>query len=332
MSALNSVASDIVKITPFAERLKESGLAPLTARSVEILQINVGRRCNLACKHCHLEAGPNRTETMPRAVLERCLAIARNPAIAVIDITGGAPELNPDLAWFIERAAGLARRLIVRSNLVILLQEPYRSFVDVYCRNGVEVVGSLPDPHGARTDRQRGEGVFARDLAAIRRLNERGYAEEGSGLVLDLVHNPVGAYLPGSQQALEQEYKRRLWSEHGVRFNRLFCLTNNPSGRYLDYLVRSGNYADYMESLVNAYNPDAAGKVMCRTTLSVGWDGKLYDCDFNQALGLAVNHGAPDHLDGFDLQRLSTREIAVANHCYACTAGSGSSCQGEVRA
>ena len=248
----------------------------------------------------------------------------------MIDITGGAPELNPELAWFLDETAKLDKRLIVRSNLAILSDEPYASFIDVYSRNYVEIVGSLPDPHGAITDRQRGTGVFERAIKVIRLLNGRGYGLEGSSLVLDLVHNPVGALRPGPQKCLEQEYKRRLWADHGVRFNSLFTLTNNPCGRYLAFLVQSENYAHYMTGLAQAFNPGAAGNVMCRTMLSVAWDGRLYDCDFNQARGLPVDHGAPDHIDRFDPALLSTREIVVSDHCYACTAGAGSSCQGTV--
>ena len=224
----------------------------------------------------------------------------------------------------------LTKGLLCGSNLVILHDNAYASYIDLYCRNNVEIVGSLPDPHGAKTDRQRGAGVFTRVIEVIKLLNGRGYGMDGSRLVLDLVHNPVGAFMPGPQKSLEQEYKRQLWADHGIRFNRLFTLTNNPCGRYLTYLIQSENYAEYMTALANAYNPDAAGNVMCRTMLSVAWDGRLYDCDFNQALGLPVDHGAPDHIDRFDLAWLSTREIVVADHCYACTAGAGSSCQGAV--
>jgi len=314
----------------FSERLRESGLLPLRARSVEILQINVGRRCNLSCRHCHLEAGPRRTESMPWPVLEKCLDIASDPSITAIDITGGAPELNPHLAAFIERAARLEKRIIVRSNLVILDKEPYRRFIDLYARCGVEVVGSLPDLHAAKTDRQRGPGVFERVIPALRELNSRGYGREGTGLSLDLAHNPVGAYLPGPQKVLEEEYRRRLLADYGVTFNTLFCLTNNPVGRFLDFLLKSDNYEGYLRDLVDAYNPGTAGNVMCRSLLSVAWDGSLYDCDFNQALGLTVDHGAPDHIDRFDFGKLRQREITVGNHCYACTAGAGSSCRGAL--
>jgi radical SAM/Cys-rich protein len=317
-------------IKPFAEQLKDSGLSPFTAQAVEILQINLGRLCNLSCKHCHLEAGPNRTEIMSRKVLESCLAIAKNSAVSVIDITGGAPEMNPHLPWFVTEASKLGKRLIVRSNLVILREDPFRDYIDLYTRNKVEIVGSLPDIHGDKTDRQRGAGVFSKEISVIRELNALGYGREDSGLVLDLVHNPVGAFLPGSQKTMEFEFKRILLTEHGLLFNHLFCLTNNPSGRYLDYLVRSGNYEDYMQALIAAFNPSAAAKAMCRSTLSVGWDGQMYDCDFNQALNLPVNHGAPWHINQFDLPVLAQREIVVANHCYACTAGSGSSCQGAT--
>jgi radical SAM/Cys-rich protein len=267
---------------------------------------------------------------MDRSVFEKCLHVLSEYPIGTIDITGGAPEMNPHLPWFISQAAKLGRRLLVRSNLLILLEPEYRHFLDLYARHKVEVVSSLPDYNGPRTDRQRGAKVFERVVAVIRMLNAMGYGGPESGLILDLVHNPVGAYLPGSQEALTLEYKTHLAKEHGVTFNRLFCLTNCPVGRYLEYLVRSENYDDYMTELVNAFNLSALDSVMCRSTLSVGWDGKLYDCDFNQMLALPVNHGAPEHIDIFDFDQLKTRQIVVANHCYACTAGAGSSCQGTL--
>lgn len=317
-------------VPPFADKVRSAIRQPLAARGVEILQVNVGKLCNLRCKHCHVGAGPERTEVMSRQTMEQCLAIARESSITTIDITGGSPEVNPDMAWFISQAAALGRRLMVRSNLAILLDSSYRHFVDLYAGRGVEVVGSLPDYMEERTDRQRGKQIFHRTIEAMKLLNARGYGKKGTGLVLDLVHNPAGAYLPGPQPALEQEYRSRLEREHGVVFNRLFCLTNCPLGRYLEYLLRTDNYQDYMQALANAFNPAAAENAMCTTTLSVGWDGKLYDCDFNQTLELPVDHGAPSHIDVFDLRKLSAREIMVNNHCYACTAGSGSSCQGAT--
>ena len=303
---------------------------PLFAQDIQILQLNIGRRCNLRCKHCHVEAGPDRKEIMDRSIFEKCLEILNDYDVGTIDITGGSPEMNPHLPWFITEAAKLDRRMLVRSNLVILLEKDYREVIDFYAASKVEVVTSLPDYQAQRTDRQRGAGVFQRVIQAMRELNRKGYGRPDSGLILDLVHNPVGAYLPGSQEALTQEYKRRLKHDHGVEFNHLFSLTNSPVGRYLEYLIRTENYDDYMVELIDAFNLAAVENVMCRTTLSVGWDGKLYDCDFNQMLAMTVNHGAPTHIDIFDFTQLRQRQIVIANHCYACTAGSGSSCQGAL--
>lgn len=312
---------------PYAS-FDEKLLRPLFAEDIHILQLNVGRRCNLTCKHCHVSAGPDRKELMGRPVLEKCLRILEKHPIGTIDVTGGAPEMNPHLTWFIEQAARLRRRLLVRTNLLILLDAEYRHFLDLYTDNRVEVVTSLPDYNAQRTDRQRGKGAFEGIIQVMRDLNARGFGQPGSGLKLDLVYNPVGAYLPGSQEALAQEYRQRLAREHGVVFNQLFCLTNCPVGRYLEYLIRTDNYEDYMNELINAFNLSAVDNVMCRTTLSVGWNGKLYDCDFNQMLEMPVNHGSPDHIDIFDFEKLKTRRIVIANHCYSCTAGAGSSCQG----
>lgn len=240
--------------------------------------------------------------------------------------------MNPHLEWFIGKAARLNRRLIVRSNLTLLAEKPYRHFMNVFVQNKVEIVTSLPDYLETKSDRQRGAGVFGRIIEALRELNLRGYGMKNSGLRIDIVHNPVGAYLPGSQAALEREYHARLLAEYGVHFNRLFCLTNLPIGRYLDYLIESGNFEDYLSTLWHSFNPVAVDNVMCLTTLSVGWDGSLYDCDFNQMLDLTVNHGAPAKITNFDMGKLKNREIVINNHCYGCVAGSGSSCQGETTA
>jgi radical SAM/Cys-rich protein len=303
---------------------------PLVAENIDILQLNVGRRCNLTCKHCHVMAGPHRPELMDRHVFEKCLQVLTEYPISTIDITGGAPEMNPLLPWFVREASKLGRRMLIRSNLLILLEERYRFFTDLYTEHQVEIVTSLPDVKAQRMDRQRGKGAFAGFIRMMQELNAKGYGQAGSGLVLDLVYNPVGAYLPGSQSALEHEYKKQLLKEYGITFNHLFCLTNCPVGRYLDYLIRSENYEDYMNELINAFNRSALNNVMCRSTLSVGWNGKLYDCDFNQMLDLTVNHGAPMHIDRFDFKKLKNRRIVTANHCYACTAGAGSSCQGAL--
>lgn len=324
------ILSRIGDIPSLPAKFREMDKFPLTARGIDTLQINVGRVCNLACRHCHVNAGPHRTESMSRSVLAKCLDILEAFPISTIDITGGAPEMNPHLEWFIGEASRLHRRFIVRSNLTLLTEEPYRHFIDVFVQNKIEIVTSLPDAIAAKSDRQRGAGVFGRIIAALRELNLRGYGTPDSGLTIDIVHNPVGAYLPGSQAALEHEYRERLLAEQGVRFNELFCLTNLPVGRYLDYLIESGNFEDYLFTLWHSFNPAAVDHVMCLTMLSVGWDGSLYDCDFNQMLGLPVNHGAPDNIMAFDMDRLKHREIVINNHCYGCVAGAGSSCQGAT--
>jgi radical SAM/Cys-rich protein len=303
---------------------------PLQASGLEILQLNLGYRCNLECKHCHVQASPDNNCVMSREILDKALGIAQQPTIKTIDITGGAPEMHPDLRWLLKELSGLPKQIIVRSNGVILLEPEYEDFIEHYAKSQVELVLSLPNIEAKTTDRQRGEGVFERLIEAIGRLNRQGYGQPGSGLVLNLVHNPAGAYLPAPQQDMAEHYHQVLLERYGIVFNNLFSITNMPIGRYLNYLKESGNFEDYMTELVNAYNPAALDNVMCKTTLSVGWDGRLYDCDFNQMLGLSVNHGAPEHIRDFDLDALAKRRIVVGNHCFGCTAGSGSSCQGEV--
>ena len=326
------ILGQIGDIPYFANKIREINMSPLCANGIDILQINMGRRCNLSCRHCHVDAGPHRTEIMSRPVLEKCLEILSSFPISTIDITGGSPEMNPHLEWFIGDAARLNRRLIVRSNLTLLLEEPYRHFMDVFAQNKVEIVTSLPDYLETKSDRQRGAGVFGKVIKVLRELNSRGYGMKGSDLLIDIVHNPVGAYLPGSQAALEHEYHERLVFEHGVHFNQLFCLTNLPVGRYLDYLIESGNFEEYLSALCHSFNPAAVKNIMCRTMLSVGWNGSLYDCDFNQMLELAVNSGAPTSIMDFDMDKLKNREIVINNHCYGCVAGCGSSCQGATTA
>jgi radical SAM/Cys-rich protein len=321
-----NLLADVPGGVSFEEKLGR----PLSAETIEILQLNIGRQCNLMCKHCHVEAGPQRAEIMTRPVLEKCLEILTAYPIGTIDITGGSPEMNPHLDWFLQSVSTLGRRVLVRSNLAILAQAEYRHFLDLYADLKVEVVTSLPDPRAQRTDRQRGRGVYDLVVRMMRQLNDRGYGRPDSGLILDLVYNPVGAYLPGSQTALARTYHEVLARDHGLVFNHLFCLGNCPVGRYLEYLVESDNYEAYMTELINAFNWAAVDRLMCRSTLSVGWQGKLYDCDFNQMLELPVDHGAPAHVDIFDFERLKNRRIVLANHCYACTAGSGSSCQGAL--
>ena len=311
---------------PFSRKAQE----PLMASGVEVLQVNVGYRCNLQCRHCHVEAGPERQEVMSEEVMGECLKVLQGHSIPAVDITGGSPELHPGLRPFLEACAALKRRVLVRSNGVVLLDRERASLIDFYAQHRVEVVLSLPHVDPRLTERQRGAGVFAGLIEVMARLNARGYAREGSGLVLDLVHNPAGAYLPGSQAGLESLYRQVLAERHGVRFNRLFCITNMPIGRYLEYLLASGNYEGYMGALIRAFNPASLAGVMCKWTVSVGWDGSLYDCDFNQMLGLTIDHGAPRHISEFEAASLAARRIVVGDHCYGCTAGAGSSCQGQT--
>lgn len=315
----------------FAERLKACASYPLYAQAVETLQMNITRRCNLCCRHCHVNASPDRSEEMSRLDMEACLRAASRLEIKTLDITGGAPEMHPHLAWFLQEAAGMRKRLLVRSNAAILLDKKYEHFLDIYAKTAVEVVVSLPSLHRDRTERMRGADIFDRIVEALRELNSRGYGKPDTGLVLDLVHNPVGAFLPGAQQSLEEEYKTRLRRDYGIDFNRLYCLTNCPVGRYLDFLKRSGNLEQYIGLLKEAFNSAAVESVMCRTTLSVAPDGQLFDCDFNQILDLSLSSDASAHIRDFDYEKLASREIVVRGHCYCCTAGAGSSCQGVLQ-
>jgi radical SAM/Cys-rich protein len=317
-------------MTSIFPSFEEKAAGPLAAAGIEIFQINLGYRCNLECRHCHVEAGPHRQELMSRPVMAKCLEVLQRYPIPTIDITGGTPELHPDFPWFLAKCAALGRRLLVRTNGVVLLEEKYADFLDLYARQRVEVVVSFPHVDPKMTNRQRGEDVYSRLIEALLLLNKRGYGQNGSGLILNLVHNPSGAYLPGLQNSLENHYRQTLKEKHGIVFNQLFCITNMPIGRYLAYLQRTDNYEEYMAALVNAFNPATLDSVMCKSTLSVGWDGKLYDCDFNQMLGMTVNHGAPEHIAAFDLPTLANRRVVTGNHCYGCTAGAGSSCRGEI--
>lgn len=303
----------------------------LTATGIEVLQVNVGPRCNQTCAHCHVDAGPDRSESMSHAVAARCIEVLASTSIGTLDITGGAPELSPEFEFLVREAHALGRHVIDRCNLTILLAAPYAHLVEFLAEHQVEVVCSLPHYRKLGTDRQRGEGVFDASLEALRRLNAAGYGRDPR-LRLTLVTNPVGAFLPAGQASLEAEWKRELARLHGIVFDRLIALTNMPISRYLEWLMQSGNLAAYVQRLVDGFNPAAGAGVMCRTTLSVGWDGRLYDCDFNQMLGLELGFGAPRRIEDFDLARLSHRRVVTARHCFGCTAGAGSSCGGQLTA
>ena len=317
---------------PFEEQLDHAGLFPLRATGIAVFQINVGKLCNQTCRHCHVDAGPDRTEIMPRETAELCIRALAKTDIPTVDITGGAPELNPNFRWLVEQARALDRHVIDRCNLSVLLLPSQADLADFLARHQVEVIASLPYYRAPQTDAQRGEGVFEKSIEGLKRLNGLGYGREGSGLVLNLVHNPVGAFLPPKQEAIEAQFRRELGIRHGVVFNHLYTITNMPISRFLEFLIESGNYDTYMERLANAFNPAAASGVMCRSMISIGWDGTLYDCDFNQMLDLPVGHSAPRHVRDFDVALLASRRIVTGNHCYGCTAGAGSSCGGAVTA
>jgi radical SAM/Cys-rich protein len=315
----------------FEEKLAAGHLYPLRPTGIEIFQLNAGKMCNQTCRHCHVDAGPDRTEIMSRETMHECLRVLAESDIPTVDITGGAPEMNPHFRWFVEQCHQLEKKVLVRCNLTIIVANPkYSDLPQFYRDHRVEVVSSLPFYNADRTDRQRGKGVFEDSVKALRLLNEVGYGDEQSGLVLNLVYNPSGAFLPAAQASLEQQFKKVLRDEFNIRFNQLFAITNMPISRFLDFLLQSGNYAGYMEKLVNAFNPAAARSVMCRNTISVGWDGYLYDCDFNQMLELPVTPLHSRHIRDFDLDVLNTRDIVLGQHCYGCTAGAGSSCGGTT--
>ena len=315
----------------FRYLLESSGFEALRPGTLEILQINLGYMCNQVCEHCHVDAGPDRKEIMTRETMQQCLEVIRTTGAHTLDLTGGAPEMNPDFRWFVEQAseAGI-QDFIVRSNLTIIrANKKYHDLPEFFAKHGVHVVSSLPHYTRGKTDKQRGDGVFDKSIKALQELNRVGYGTEGSPLKLDLVYNPSGAFLPGDQNALEQDFKNALKEDFGIAFHNLFTITNLPIARFLDYLIASENYEDYMTALVDAYNPEAVKNVMCTNTISVSWDGWLYDCDFNQMLGLTVANKV-QHIANFQENILNTREIVISQHCYGCTAGAGSSCQGVV--
>jgi len=305
------------------------GAGPLVADGIQVLQVNVGKLCNQVCDHCHVGAGPDRTEMMSAETAGQVIELLRRHPIPVLDLTGGAPELNPQFRRLVQEARALGRKVLDRCNLTVLLIKNRSDLVDFLAEHEVEVVASLPCYSEARTDAQRGDGVFRKSIEALRKLNAAGYGT-GGRLKLHLVYNPVGAFLPGDQADLERDYKQELQAGFGVVFDDLYTITNMPIRRYLEYLERSGELQSYMRLLVDSFNPAAVSGVMCRSYLSVGWDGRLYDCDFNQMLDLPVNSGAPDHLTSLLASGELRRTVRTGRHCFGCTAGSGSSCGGAV--
>jgi radical SAM/Cys-rich protein len=314
----------------FGEALSRVGHAPLRAAQISVLQINVGKRCNQTCRHCHVDAGPDRTEVMPQDVVEACLRFLESSDIPTVDITGGAPELHPAFRDIVRRARAMGRHVMDRCNLTITRLPRYEDLPAFLAEHRVEVVASLPSFAGRQTDAQRGAGVFDDSIAALRTFNALGYGVDGSGLLLNLVTNPVGAFLPASQPSLENDWKRELHRKHGIVFNRLYTITNMPISRYLQYLIDSGNLQGYMDKLVAAFNPSTVDGLMCRTTLSVGWDGRLYDCDFNQMIDIGTAADAPQTIFEATPSALASRKIMIGRHCFGCTAGAGSSCGGAI--
>lgn len=316
----------------FSDKLKQQNLFPFTTNPLEIFQINVGKMCNQVCKHCHVDAGPDRKEIMTKETMQLCIEAIRVSGAHTVDLTGGAPEMNPEFRWFVEELSKLDKKIIVRCNLTIIVaNKKYNDLPAFFKTNKIEVVSSLPYFTASKTDSQRGDGVFEKSVAALKLLNDVGYGVNGTGLILNLVYNPAGAFLPTDQNALEKEFKSKLKSTYNIDFNNLFAITNLPVSRFLEYLVRSGNYDSYMEKLVNAYNPMAAEKVMCRNTVSIGWDGFIYDCDFNQMLDMKISvDSSQQHISDFNISAISKRNIKVNQHCFGCTAGAGSSCGGSV--
>lgn len=328
-----NVLSDHQKIgiPSFGQKLEESGLGILKPTGIDVFQVNVGKMCNQVCKHCHVDAGPDRKEIMTRETMQQILVALAQSNAKVVDLTGGAPEMNPEFRWFVEQLSAMGKQIIVRCNLTIILANPkYNDLPEFFKKHNINVVSSLPSFTARRTNAQRGDGVFEKSIKALQMLNEVGYGKEESGLKLDLVYNPSGAFLPDDQTILQAEYKAKLREKFNIEFNELFAITNLPVSRFLDYLINTENYEEYMNELANAYNPMAAAGVMCRNMISIGWDGYLFDCDFNQMLDLKLNNGVPNHISDFDWKKTLHRDIIINQHCYGCTAGAGSSCGGTT--
>ena len=307
------------------------GFPPLRARHIHTLQVNLGKLCNQTCQHCHVDAGPTRTEIMTRETMDTLLEVLRrHPELTTVDMTGGAPEMNPHFEYLVSECRALGRAVIDRCNLTVFFVKGKTHLPEFLAEHQVDIVASLPCYMEENVDQQRGKGVFGRSLTAIHRLNALGYGMEGGALMLNLVYNPVGPHLPPDQKELEATYRTELLTRFGIRFNHLYSITNMPINRFLDDLRAQGQYEQYLDLLIKSFNPDSLDQVMCRSLISVGWDGRLYDCDFNQMLDLPVERGLPQTIAEFNAGPLATRPIVIGQHCYGCTAGAGSSCNGSL--
>lgn len=301
----------------------------LHAADIDIIQVNLGLKCNQECIHCHVEASPRRTQIMDWPVMEQILQVARVVRPKIVDLTGGSPELNPDFRRFVQALTGDGHPVQARTNLTVLLEPGMGDLPKFFKKNRVRLVGSLPCYLEENVCSQRGEGSYAGSIEALKRLNAIGYGIDPD-LQLNLVYNPMGPSLPPDQLELEADYRRELGERFGVKFTNLLTIANMPIGRFGRVLSSQGQIDEYMGLLKEAFNPETVDGLMCRHQLSIAWDGTLYDCDFNLALGLSVNHGAPDHIRGFNEQQLLNRRIVTGDHCFGCTAGSGSSCGGAL--
>ncbi len=317
-------------MVPFAQQLESLGYSDFRAVEVSTLQVNLGWRCNQACKHCHLQAGPERLEQMALPTVDAVLRVAESSSIPVVDLTGGAPELNPHFEYLVDGLHRLGVHVRCRSNLTVLLEPGKEHLPGFFRERRVELICSLPYYQQDMVDRVRGPGAFQKSLEALRRLNRLGYGCEGSDLELHLMYNPGGAFFPPPQGPLEDLFRRELAQRHDIHFHRLYTLLNMPIGRFQEYLRKSSNYESYMGKLLASFNPATVSGLMCRSLLSVSWDGCLFDCDFHQALNLPLIPGLPQTIGEFDLQTLATRPIRLEDHCYGCTAGTGSSCGGRI--
>lgn len=316
--------------TSFISKMKGCGAFPLKPKGLEIMQINVGYMCNMECTHCHVDSSPRRKEITPKHILEKCLeVIDANPTIKTVDLTGGAPEMNPDFKWLIEELAKRDLETIIRSNLTILVEGKFKTYPAFLAKHKVTIISSLPCYTEENTDAQRGDGTFNRSIQALKILNELGYGRKEE-LPLHLVYNPGGAFIAPSQAKLEDDYKRELGERFDIDFHNLYTITNLPVSRFLEYLEGEGKLNEYIEVLANSFNPFAAKEVMCTNTLSVDWNGNLFDCDFNQILKMPVAVKNSRNILDFNAEELANRNIVFNQHCFGCTAGEGSSCQGSL--
>lgn len=311
-------------IVEFNNKVSEVLRTPLLSAGVQSLQVNIGYRCNMACTHCHVNAGPDKSEVMDKNTADQILAVLNRHAVRTLDITGGAPELNPHFAYLVTAAKKAGCHVIARSNLTIFFEKGFEYLPEFYRDHDIEITASLPYYLDSSVDRVRGEGTFEKSIRAIKHLNSLGYGDSTGMRRLNLVYNPSGTFLTPEQKSLEEDYRRQLGAHHNISFDHLYVFSNMPIGRFRNHLEKTGSLEKYLKTLEDSFNPSTLDNLMCRHLISVGWDGALHDCDFNQVLGLPMHDSCPQHIRDFDHERLARREIRVGDHCYGCTAGQGS--------